>query len=238
MVLERLGDLAVEETQDLVAALDQRDLDAERRQHAGVLGADDAAADHDHGLGQMVELEQAVGTEDGLVVERDALGAGRPGAGRDHEDLGAEPLGVVRAGHLQQVGRDEVGLAPDQVDVIAVEVAADQLELVADDLLADEDQVGDRDVLLDPIALAEQPAIAGPGQVQDGLAEGLGWDRARVDRRAAQHGTLLDDDRLLAELRRLNRGLLTGRTRADHRAIEMPHRRCPRGVDSPTMGAS
>src|SRR5262249_40129832 len=111
--------------------------------------------------------------------------------------------------------------------------AADELELVADDLLADEDQVGDRDVALDPIALAEQPAIAGAGEVQDRLAEGLGRDRARIDRRAAQDGTLLDDDRLLAELRRLDGRLLTRRARADHRAIEVSHCRCPRVVSSP-----
>ncbi len=43
---------------------------------------------------------------------------------------------------LDQVGRNEPGLAPDQLDVVAVEVAADHVELVADDLLADEDQVG------------------------------------------------------------------------------------------------
>ena len=186
VVLKRLGDFAVEEAEDLVPAFDERDLHPERRHHAGVLGADDAAADDDHRLGQLVELEEPSEQKTAWSLNGHVLGPGRAGAGRDHEDVGAQALGVVRAGDLQQVGRDEVGLAPDQLDVVAVEVAADQIELVADDLLADEDEVGDGDVLLDAIALAEQPAVAGAGEVQDGLAQGLGGDRAGVDRRAAE----------------------------------------------------
>ena len=111
-----------------------------------------------------------------------------------------------------RLGETKWASAPDQLDVVAVEMVADQLELVADHLLADEDQVGDGDVLLDAIALAEQAAVAGPGQVQDRLAQGLGRDRAGVDgRRRRERWTFLDDDRLLAELGRLDGGLLPGR---------------------------
>ena len=55
----------------LAAAFDQRHLDAQRRHHAGILDADDAAADDDHRLGQLLELQQRVGGEDRLVIERD-----------------------------------------------------------------------------------------------------------------------------------------------------------------------
>ncbi len=146
VVLKRLGDLAVEKPEDLAPAFDQRHLHAQRGHHAGVFGADDAAADHDHRLGKLLEPEERVGAEHGILVKRHALGPGGPRPGRDDEDLGADPLGVVRAHDFEEVRRDELGLAPDQLDVVAVEMAADQVELVADDLLADEDQVGDRDV--------------------------------------------------------------------------------------------
>ncbi len=63
---------------------------------------------------------------------------------------------------------------------------ADDLHLVMDHLLADVDQVGDGDVLLDAIALAEEPALADAGQVQDGFAQRLRGNRAGVDGRAAE----------------------------------------------------
>ena len=227
MVLERLGDLAVEEAEDLVSALDERHLDAQSRHHASVLGADDAPANHNHGLRQPYELEKGVGTKDRLVVKWDALGPSRAAARRDHEHLGAQSFGVVGTSDFQQVGRDEASRPPDQLDTVALEMAANEVELVADHLLADEDQVGHRDVVFDPIALAEQPPVAGPRQMEDRLAERFGWDGARIDRGAAQDTVFLDDNRLLAELRRLNSGLLPGWARADHCAIEVPH---PRGL--------
>ena len=42
-----------------IAAFDQRHPHAERRHDAGVLGADDAAADDDHRLGQRVEVQRS-----------------------------------------------------------------------------------------------------------------------------------------------------------------------------------
>ena len=90
VILKRLGDFAVEKPKHLAATLDKRDLHAQRRQHAGVFGAHHAAADDDHGLGQMVELEQAVGGENGFIVKRDTIRTGRAGAGGDDDDLGRD----------------------------------------------------------------------------------------------------------------------------------------------------
>src|SRR5262249_24419393 len=52
-----------------------------------------------------------------------------------------------------------------------------------------------------------------------------------VNGRAAQDTGPLDDDGLIAEFRGLNRGLLAGRSRADHRTIEVPHPGCSWGAE-------
>ena len=69
----------------------------------------------------------------------------------------------------------------------------------------------------DAIALAEEPAFAGAGQMQDRFAQGFGRDGAGVDGRAAQHVVLLDDGDFLAELGRLNGRLLPGRAAPNDR---------------------
>jgi hypothetical protein len=68
---------------------------------------------------------------------------------------------------------------PQQLDPVPVEVVADQGQLVVDHLLADVDQVRDRDVPLDPAHLAEQLPAADAGQVQDGLPEAPWTGRCR-----------------------------------------------------------
>lgn len=52
MVVEGVGNLAVQEAEHLVAPFDQRHANAERGHNAGVLNADHSAADHDQILGQ------------------------------------------------------------------------------------------------------------------------------------------------------------------------------------------
>ena len=65
VVAEGFDDLLVGELEQARAPLDEGDADAERGEHAGVLDADDAAADDDHGLRQVDEVEHQVGVDDG-----------------------------------------------------------------------------------------------------------------------------------------------------------------------------
>src|SRR5262249_46833667 len=97
-------------------------------------------------------------------------------------------------------------------------------------LVADGDQVIDGDVALDAVALAEESALVAAGQVQGGLAEGLGGDGAGVDLRPADDGVALDDDDALAELGGLDGGLLPGRPGADDGNVVVAHGGAPAGL--------
>src|SRR5207253_181549 len=76
-------------------------------------------------------------------------------------------------------------------------------------------EVRDRDVGLHPIARPVHLPKAHPGQVDNGLAQRLRRDRPRVDTDSADHVAPLDHRDALAQLRALNRGLLTGWAGAD-----------------------
>ena len=118
--------------------------------------------------------------------------------------VGGDPavhVGLVVA-HGQRVVVDEAPGAVQQLDPVAVELAADDLGLAADDVRRTGQQVLDGDVLLDPVVLAVEVAHVHAGQVEDGLAQGLGRDRAGVDADAADHVAALDDRRALAQLGR------------------------------------
>ena len=69
MIAEGLDDLLVGELEEARAALDECDTNAERGEHTTILNADDAAADDDHRLGQVGEVEDEVGVDDGRAVD-------------------------------------------------------------------------------------------------------------------------------------------------------------------------
>ena len=64
-----LRNLAIQELQQPVAALDQRDLDAQSLKQARVLAADDAAAGDQHGLGDIADAQNGVGIVDARIFE-------------------------------------------------------------------------------------------------------------------------------------------------------------------------
>ena len=181
----------------------------------------------------MIEIEHAVRGKYRRVVERHSRRPGGPRSRGDDDEVGGDQLGLVLAHDLQQLGTFKVRRAPDQLDAVAVERITDDLQLVADHLLADDDQIADRDMPLHAVAAAEEASAVGTGQVQDRFAKGLGGDRPRVHRRAIDDVSLFDDDDPLAQLRRLDGGLLPGRPGPDDGQIEVLHvhfSSCPTGA--------
>ena len=77
VIAERLDDLLVRELQQPRPFLDQDHADAERREHAGVLHADDTAAHHDQRPGQFNQLHQLIAEQDGAAIDRDVGRLGR-----------------------------------------------------------------------------------------------------------------------------------------------------------------
>ena len=223
VVLQRLGDLGVDELEEALAALDEGDLDAERLHHGGVLGADHAAADDEEGPGEAGEVEQVVRVDDPRAVEGDGGGPGGTGADAEEEVVGLDRLLLVAVAADDGVGIDEAGGAGDVVDVVALELRADDLDLGLDDLLAEIGQVLDGDALLDGVGLAVDPAVLEAGEVEDGLAQRLGGDGAGVDRDAADDLASLDDADALADLGGLDRGPLAGGPAADDAQVVAVH---------------
>ena len=158
LVLKGLGDLRVEKAEHLAAAFDQRDLHAEGRQHAGVLDSDDTSADDDHGFGNVIELEQFIGGENGLIVEGHGIGLGGTGPGGDDDRVAADDLEIVGPLDADDDFLLEFCGSPDQIDAVALELVADRFQFGVNDLLADVNQIGDGDGALDAIAFAEKSA--------------------------------------------------------------------------------
>ena len=93
---EPLAHLRVQEREQAGARVDQVHLHAERREHARVLAADHAGADHGHRTREAVDAQDPVGVVDVLVVVRDAGRAVRRRAGRDQDHVGGQARSVRR----------------------------------------------------------------------------------------------------------------------------------------------
>ena len=157
VVAEGLDDFAVDERQQAIALVDQRDAHAQRRKDAGILNADHARAHHRQGARELLEPHDIVADEDALPVKRDARIAAGTGAdgqhdvGRRYVALSASVADQVQA---DRMGIDKCRLGVDQLDAVAQELMAGDVDLVADDVLGAEEQVAHRDVLLDCVRRA------------------------------------------------------------------------------------
>jgi hypothetical protein len=85
LVAQGVGEVGVELHQQALAAVDQRDADAEGGEDAGVLAADHAAADHDESPRDGGEGEDVVAVHDHAAVEGDLGGVRGAGAGGEEE---------------------------------------------------------------------------------------------------------------------------------------------------------
>src|SRR5262249_4808783 len=114
---------------------------------------------------------------------------------------------------------DERRLRRENVDAVAHQLVPRDVDLVADHVIDPEQQIAHRDVLLDRVGGAVETALAVSRQPQRRLAQRLARDRSGVDADTADDGALLDDRHAFIELRRLDRGAMTGRTRTDDEQV-------------------
>ena len=223
LVGERFGDLGVHELEQPRPLVDERHLDPERREHRRVLRPDDAGPDDRHRSRDLAHLEDPVGGDDGLPVDRHPLGNRRHGADR-HDDV--RRLRVDRLfGPLdaQRVRIEERGGSRQDANAIAPHLIADDLDLPLDDVVAAHHEVRHRDGLFEAVPRAVEPALLVAAQIEDRLAEGLRGDRPRVDADPADDLALLADRDPFAELRRLHRRPLPRRPRSDDEHVEFEH---------------
>ena len=215
-VHQRVDHLAVHEIEDRRTGLDDGDLDVERRDHRRVLEADHAGAHDDEVLGERVALQELIGIDDPLAVERHRVAVRGPRAAGDQDVLAAHARRAVDGFDFQGVGVHEARRPRQRGHMIAVQLRADDFELAHEDLLDAEREVGDRDVLGDRVVAAVERPLAETREIQDRLAQRLRRDGAGVQADAADHLLAVDQRDLLAELGGGDRALLPGRPGPDH----------------------
>ena len=119
VIAKRLNHFLVGKFEQARAFLDERDAHAERREHAGVLDANHAAANDDHGFGNFRHAEDLVAVYDGFVVERNERGDSGLGAGGEDDVVGLEFQLAARTGHLDAMGIEKARDSGDDVDPVA-----------------------------------------------------------------------------------------------------------------------
>lgn len=112
---------------DAIQKFDDGHICAEAPPNGAHLEADDAAADHDQGLGDRCELEAARRGHDRLLVHRHAVEFGRLRASRDHDVLRRERLrrATVHRVALDRASAHNLAGALEVVDLVLLEQALD-----------------------------------------------------------------------------------------------------------------
>jgi hypothetical protein len=131
--------------------------------------------------------------------------------------------GVLKAGHADQ-----------HLDVVARELRLGDVHLRLDDVLHAEGEVRHGDAFLHPVVHAVDGLVVVTGEVQHGLAHGLGGDGAGVDAGASNDLAHLYERDFFAQLGGIDGGTLTGRAGANYKeVINSSHR--PRSVSIQKM---
>jgi hypothetical protein len=218
---ECIGKLAVEERQQTSPAVDEGDLDAERGEDRGVLGADRAASDDQDPLGEPLEREHRLGVVDVGILERDVRGMVGPGprCQQDHS-CAKRPLPTLGVADDHASVGTEPRVTMDELDTVPVEVPADRRRHRPRHLRrarpeAIQHELGrERDP--HPVDVAPRPA----GQVDGRVPQSLHRHPRDRDRPAPSLGAPLDHGHPIPVIGRLIGTLLAGCTRADHDEVE------------------
>src|SRR5690606_26118126 len=140
---------------------------------------------------------------------------------------------ALLVGDVQGVRVGEARGAREDGHVVAGELAADHVHLPADHVLRPDGQVGDGDLVLDAIALPVHLPLVETGQVEHGLTQGLGRDRAGVDAHTADHVAPFDDGDPLLQLRGRDGRLLPSGPGTYDNHIEVGHTASVRAAGHP-----
>jgi hypothetical protein len=224
---QRARELGVEEGQQHVAPVDEMHLAAQRRERAGVLAADHAAADHRQPARQRVQLEDLVGIVHPVVPERELGRMQRGGTGGDQDALAAQAgLAPVGARDRDRVRVDEATRPLEPDHGVFREPRLEALALQGGHPLLVPHEVGHGRLAPQGEIHAVQPARAPAGQHQRGLAQRLARNGAGVDAGASEQRGAFDQGRPLAEQAGGVRTAGAGGTAAQHDEIEPQDRGC------------
>src|SRR5450755_538164 len=213
--------LLVERCQHGGQHLQNRDLCAQRVEHARQLGTDHAAADADQALGQLGQVPAGVAIHNILAIDTGHIGNERNRAIRQNDLVGGELLFVAaffRNGHF--AGRVDGTQAIKYVDVVRLHQRADAARHALDDFVLEDDCFthikGRRLWQMDAQVVYRFQIVQHLCDVQ----HCFGRDAADIEAGSAKI-LFLYNRGLCAELRRAYGRDIAARTRADDRDIIM-----------------
>ena len=217
LVNQLVDDLGVDELERPIAAIDDRDLDAERREHRRVLDADDAGADDREGAGKPLHASDVVARDDRLTVGRDSGRRHRRGSGRDEDRSRTRSRATRRRRRDANAMRiDERRFAAKDVDAVARELIRDDRRFARPNLVDARQQFGRR---RSPLRRVRRGCGAGGrarrGEPHDRFAKRLARNRAAVDADPAESSAPLDQRDAASELCGLHGAALSSRPAAN-----------------------
>jgi hypothetical protein len=164
----------------------------------------------------MIIVLGEVAVDDGGAVDGDLGRGGRLGAGGDEGTRGLVDRGPAGVGDLDVGGVFKAGHADQHLDVVARELGLGDVNLGLDDVLNAEGEVRHGDAFLHAVVHAVDGLVVVAGEVEHGLAHGLGGDGSGVDAGAADDLARLDERDALAHLGGEDGGALAGGAGSDH----------------------
>jgi hypothetical protein len=204
----------------VVEHLDNGDLHAQQRQQTGELAADVAAAEDDHALRELGQLQQRPARVDG-AIRGDEAGDRRCRAGGDDDLVGAEARLSVVAGDQNLFRRDEGSGPGEDLHAVGLEQGSDAAaEALDNTVLAGHH----RRVVRGGVGHANAQLLAGAGAVGE-LGRGdqrLGGYAAAVEAGSPEL-VLLDQGDRSAELSSTDRGGIATGAAADDDQVEAFH---------------
>ncbi len=225
MVAERFDHFGIGKFQKARSFFDERDAHAESGEHTGVLDADDAAADNDHGFGNFGYAKDLIAVDDGAAVEGNERRFCGLCAGSDDDVVGLVFGLSARTLDLNAIRIEEAGGAGDDIDAVAGELCLDDVDFGFDDVECAEGEVGHADMFLHAVIGAINALVLVAGEMKDGFANGLAGDGAGIDGGAADNFESLDKGGAFAEFGGLNGGALAGRPGTNDDEIVLLHKR-------------
>ena len=224
VVAESFDHFGVCELKQARPLLDENHAHPERCKHAGVLDANDSAADHDQRFRNIRHLQNLVAVDDVSIVEWNERRVRGLGSRRDDDVGGFIFRLVARADHADVVRIDEAGHTGEHFDAVARKLRADHVHLCLDHMLRAKAEVSHRDLLFHAIVDAVDALIVETGKMKDRFADRLAGDGAGIYGRAADHFKFFDERDTLAVLCGLNGGALSRGPGPDDDKIEFFHR--------------
>ncbi|MNM94455.1 hypothetical protein D3C81_1068590 [compost metagenome] len=219
VIAQRIGNLVVEEAEQLVAGIDQVYQHAEAAEDRRIFAADHPGSVDDQPARSVAEGEDSVAVVDPRVVEVDVRGTIGTRAGGDDELVGGQALDrPLGRDHFHGALIDEAGGAIEHVDAIARVVTGVRGHLLGDDLLGTLQYVreGEPARLAD---LAEHRVGVELDDLLHRMTQGLGRDGPEVRAVAADHAPTVHHRQLAPVLGCVHRCTLARRPRAENHHV-------------------